>query len=891
MANITLTINGKKIRFPEGRSVFEAAGQHGIEIPHLCYHPDLEPYGACRLCVVEDEKTGRIMASCVTPVAESLSILTASPRVMRHRRNILRLMMAEHPDSCVVCSKGNRCRLRAYAAQMGIGLPGLYPMPNYKTLEQANPFIVRDLSKCILCGKCVRADHEMVVVGAIDYLDRGFRSRPATLHDFPLEQSNCTFCGTCVSICPTGALSTGRAGYEGTPEREALSVCGFCGVGCALSLGAADGRVVEVNPAHRKDSVNGSTLCVRGHFAHDFLHHEDRLTDPLIRENGDLVQGSWERALDLVAGRLLTLKKDFGPQSVALLGSSKCSNEENYLFQKMARVLLETNNVDNGGYIWGRPAWNVLENRTGGGARVNRCADLEKAEAIFVLGADPGHSAPVLSYCLKRASRKGVPLVVADPRKTEMVGFSTLWLPLLPQSDLDFLQALSALLCRWKAYDGAFIERYTAGFETFRQGLSSMDPEQGCRMAGIDMSMLEQTAHLLSGKKTAFVVGHGVLQQRDGAFVMDALLNLALMTGNLAEPGTGFYLIARENNQVGAWDMGAVPHALPGRMALADDAARRHWGAVWQHKISPDQGLNLVRMIQEADKGTLKALYILGENPLRTLPQTELIRSALGKLDLLVVQDVLRTETTASAHVVLPGATFAEKAGSFTNLEGRVQYFDRVVPPPGEAKPDWEILDLLGEKMGYPMRFGSLERISAEITRHVPMYAEAGSDGGWVKETSRKSLFRFDGQGEALSFAPLRTADHPRSDRAYPYTAILGVQRFHLGGGTRTAHSTRIREWGSGGALEIGLEDAEELNVKNGSILKVTSPLGSLRRPVRLERGLRPGLLFIPMACHDNDAMNLMGLTPFETPRSSGLKTCRVNLETQQEPQQGEWNV
>ena len=363
MDEISMAINGIRVSCPPGITILEAAEQNGIKIPKLCYHPDLKPFGACRLCLIEEEKSGRVMASCVTPVAAKMEVLTDSPRVIRHRKNIVRLMMAEHPESCVVCSKGNRCQLRGIAAEMGLGETGLYPIPNYKSIEQANPFIVRDLSKCILCGKCIRADHELVVAGAIDYNLRGFKSRPATLYDLPLEGSNCTFCGTCVSICPTGALSPKTTGYVGTPEKETLTSCGFCGVGCSILMGVADDRAVEINPSGLNGSVNGATLCVRGHFGHDFLNSGERLTQPMIREESDLKAASWDEALDRVASRFLAIKKDYGPQSIGFFGSSKCTNEENYLFQKMARVLFGTNNLDNGGSMAGRPARQIIDEK------------------------------------------------------------------------------------------------------------------------------------------------------------------------------------------------------------------------------------------------------------------------------------------------------------------------------------------------------------------------------------------------------------------------------------------------------------------------------------------------------------------------------------------------
>ncbi len=880
MEEITLTIDGQKINCPPETSIFDAAELRGIKIPNLCYHPDLKPFGSCRLCMVEDEKSGRILASCVTPVAPNMLILTNTPRIKRHRINIVRLMMAEHPESCIVCSKGNRCRLRQIAAQLGLGETDLYPMPNYRTLEQANPFIIRDLSKCILCGKCIRADHELVVVGAIDYNLRGFNSRPATLHDLGLETSNCTFCGTCVSICPTGALAPKNTHYVGTPERESVSICGFCGVGCSLNMGVANDRIIETNPSHIKNSVNGSTLCVRGHFAHDFLNVKDRLTDPLLRVDGELASVPWDKALAVVADRLINIKKEYGPQSVGLLGSSKCTNEENYIFQKMARVLLGTNNVDNGGFLNGRSALGVLDQRTGGGCRVNPLEGLETAEAIFMVGADPSQSVPVASYYLKRAAVKGTPIVIVDPRKTEMVVFSTLWLSPVPHTDHELINGLAALLCRKDAQDDSFIESYTEDFVLYRDGILGLDLERICRLTGVDMKTMEDTCDLLEGKKITFLVGNGILLQRHGMLSMESLLNLSLMTGSLGHDGGSFYAITKENNQVGAWDMGAVPGELPGRMALNRDLARHHWERVWGVKISPDQGLNMVRMIEEAEKGTLKAMYVMGENPLRALPQGERVLKALGRLEFLVVQDILFNETAKIADVVLPGASFCEKDGSFTNMEGRIQSFKSVVPPPKNAKADWEILDLLGKQMGYPRLYGKLEKVRTEIAQSIPMYAGLDSTGGvtWIREEKDKRLFNSDGQGALIPFSPVVPIEDEVDDNEYTFRAILVSLRYHLGAGTRTSHSERIRNLGLKGELTISPEDAATLNLTDGDTVQVQSLYGSVIREIKMERGLRPGLVFLPTACDGNDVLQLLDLSQLGIPDSPGWKECRARI-------------
>jgi len=880
LKNILLSINGKSISCLPGTSILEAAASNGIKIPNLCYHHDLEPFGACRLCLVEDEKSGRVMASCVTPVAQNMSIRTDSSRVIRHRRNIVRLMMAEHPESCLMCSKGNRCQLRETAAQLGVGQQELYPMPHYKPLEQANPFIIRDLSKCILCGRCIRADHELVVVGAIEFNLRGFRSRPAAVHDYPLERSDCTFCGTCVSICPTGALAVKNTRYVGTPQRESFSICGFCGVGCSLSIGVAYERIVDVNPGNREGSVNGSTLCIRGHFANDFLNTAARLTDPGLRKEGQMISVSWDEAMEFTANRLMEIKRKNGPQSVAFLGSSKCSNEENYLFQKIARVLLKTNNVDNGGYLSGRAVMSLIDEKTGGGSRIHPLGSLEKAEAIFIIGADPTQSVPVVSYVIKRAVRKGIPLIVADPRKTELTKSAAVWFHLLPNSDFDLINGIAALLLQRDAHNPSFIDQFTEGFSDYRDSLISLDREKLCCATGITAESMNYAATLLKGKGIAFLVGHGIFQQRYGRESMAAILNLSLMTGSMGREGAGLYLVTRENNEVGAWDMGTVPDMLPGRQPLNSASARKQWEHLWQTRISPDQGLNIVRMIEEAEKGNLKALYIMGENPLRSLPQPERVRKALERLEFLAVQDILETETTRIADVVLPGAAFSEKSGSFTNMEGKIQTFRQVVPPPGNARPDWEILDTLSGKMGYPKRYGSWERLRSEVCQLIPLYANLKDDGdvAWINATSQKSLFHPDGKRDLIPFSPVVSREEKVSDDRYPFTAIFISLRYHLGSGTRTNHSDRIRDFSLKGEIEVSPEDGEKLGVCDGDVVRVLSSFGSIEREIKVVKEVRSGTVFIPVAFNGNDAARLMGLAPLDESGSQGLKHCPVSL-------------
>jgi len=888
---ITLTINRKKVSCTVGESILLAAEAHGIKIPKLCYHHSLKPFGACRLCLVEDEKTGRLLASCVTPAAQDMVLLSDSPQIIKHRRNIVSLMMAEHPESCIVCNKGNRCQLRMIAAELGIAENHLYPMPNFKPLEQANPFIMRDLSKCILCGKCIRADHELVCAGAIDYNSRGFNSRPATLHELPLEKSTCTFCGTCVSICPTGALSA-KDEFVGTPERESHSICGFCGVGCNLNLGVAGNEIVTVNPAHLENSVNDATLCVRGHFGHDFLNSAHRLTQPFVRKENELALTSWDDALETTAKRLLEIKKLYGPDSIAFLGSSKCTNEENYLFQKIARTIIETNNVDNGGYMSGRQILDLVEKRTDKAGRFNffagPLAGLEQAEVIFVLGAEPAHTAPVLNYYLKRSVKNDIPLIVANPRKTDLAGSASAWIhphtsPLSKQGFLDvfyleLINLISARLLARAGEDSSFVSRFTSGYEEYKRDLLSMDQDTSSLKENFDFRTIEDTVELLAGKKITFVVGDDMILQRYGKEAMEALLNLALMTGSIGYKGAGVHVLARENNLVGSWDMGTVPETLPGRLMISDENDRNIWEKAWRKKIPNTKGLDLFQMIKKAEEGSLKAIYIMGENPLRSLPQPDRLLKSFESLEFVVCQDILLSESVKSADVVLPGAAFSEKDGSFTNMEGKIQCFVPAIAPPGNAKPDLEILGLLAEKMGAPEYKSTHEDIRKEISIAISAYSETSTCKHpiWIREISKKQESLTE---ELIRFSPVTLGIETVFDDDYPFTALLGSLRSHLGSGTRTEQSARISACDSKGEIEVSPVDAEMMGLNQDDSIKVTSTTGKIERKIKINRNIHNGYIHIPTAFNDNDARCLIQLTPILNAGSSGWDVCRVTVE------------
>lgn len=892
MGDISLSINGRRVTASAGHSLLAVADAYNIPIPRLCYHPELKPYGACRLCLVEEETSGRLLAACVTPAAADMTIQTDSARVLTHRRRIVRLLMAEHPESCVVCNKGNRCELRLIAARLGIADSGLDAMPNFKPFEQGNPFMTRDLSKCVLCGKCIRADHELVGVGAIDYQGRGFDSRPATLLENPLEASTCTFCGTCAAMCPTGALGLRFGVVAGTPEYEKPSLCGFCAVGCRLLLGVTGNQVVEVNPApailkpaaafrptitsqtpvpwflgsttDAGRSVNGATLCIRGHYAHDYLNSPARLTHPLVKTEDGWQTVAWPGALELTARRLNEIRKQYGAQSIGFVGSPACSTEENYLLQKLARMALGTHNIDHADGLNTQAGIEALGQLTHHGWQAPPLADLAQAESIIIMGADPDQTLPVMAYYLRRARQAGTPVITIHRCPTAFDRNATVHLRLKPSGDGAYAWVLSDLIRRLhqqKGLDAAFTEHRARDVKIFLEHAEALTSDHLESCTGASDQDLAAAARALAGRRIAFVVGSDVLGSLDIVNTLQALLNLSLATGSLNQPGGGIYLEQSDANSTGARLSGCQPHRLPGDLPLTDTDARRYWEKSWHTSLSPDQGLSLRRMLAEAEAGNLKALYIMGANPLRNLPDAPRVQAVLSRLELLVVQDILHTVTADAAHIILPGAAFSEKAGTLINLEGRCQPLAPVVDPPVEARADWWILTELLQRLlpDHPLK--TLEDTQHEMARSIPGYAINGPP---LRTRSRYGPFRSDGTGEPL---PLQWP-HDTLSEAQPATpssslhAFIVYPRHHLGGGTRTAHSPRIQHWEQQLPLTRSIvlhpSDAQRLNLTAGTTVEVRTATGSIHRDLHLDPHLTPGSAVLYAGSKGNDVLNLL---------------------------------
>ncbi len=888
MEAVTITLDGVEVSGYPSTTILDLAAELGVHIPTLCHDPNLASTGACRLCLVEDERNGALLASCVTSITPGMTINTNSPRVIEHRKKILKLLLASHPDSCLICDKGNRCQLRQLAAGMGIGLNEFQRIPQFDVIEEVNPFIERDLSKCIVCGKCIRADQELVVEGAIDYIHRGSLVKAATLNEVPLEKSECTFCGTCVAICPTGALMEKGRLYTGTASNTASTVCPYCGCGCTILLGIRDGKVIQARPAD-DSPVNAGTLCVRGSYGWDFINSSERLTTPLIREDGEFREATWEEALSVVSDGLKKIRDTGGPDSLAVFGSSRCTNEENYLLQHFTRSILGTNNIDNGSRLYSAASLTGLGASIGYAGTTGSLDILERSKFIIVIGANPEISAPAVAYAIKRAVKyKEAEICVIDPCFTPLARFAHFWLKPKVGTDIALLNGLARVIIDKKKFDIEFISRMTDNFKQWEESLKRYTPDYVKKVTGIPAKEIQRVAQVFAeADEAAIVYGNGITQYTTGTDAVIAIANLAMLTGNTGRSG-GIFALQRENNARGACDMGVLPDFLPGYLSVTDAQNRQKFEKKWDTKLPSGTGYSALEMMEKAREGKVKGMLIIGENPVESFPQPSLVKEALSSLDFLVVADMFLSETAQLASVVLPATSFAEKEGTFTNFEGKVQRLHKAVDPVGQSLPDIEILLGLAEAMGSPMPYSSPQEVMEEIDKMVPFYRylafgetdKTDTEWGDVESGTRanqrlhKGLFP-SGFGR---FSPVEYVPSPPPD-GYPFTLITGSIRYAFGSGIRSSRSNRMSRFNNDGYLDVNSADAVKLGINDGDRVKLKSPDGELEKAVRINADLPRSMLFVPVSSSDGSVYELFGTAIDPQSKTPAIKSCAVRLE------------
>jgi formate dehydrogenase alpha subunit len=870
----TVTIDAVQIKVPAGTTVLEAARSAGIYIPTLCYDPDLEPYGACCLCVVEIEGMRGLPTSCTTPVTDGMVVHTETLGVNQSRCVTMELIMANHHGDCLTCAKNQQCELQKIAAYLGISeehFERLRKSTEIVPVDDSHPAFTRDMNKCILCAKCVRACHEIAGVDAIDLAFRGNSATISTFGDKPILESTCEACGECIERCPTGALVPKDSK---PPTREVKTVCPYCGVGCSIYLGVRGNEVITVR-GDKESPVNKGGLCIKGRFGFDFVSHPDRLNKPLIRKegvgkdakvNGNFEEifreATWDEAIDLAAEKLSRVKAEHGPDSLGIVSSAKFTNEENYLVQKFARAVIGTNNVDHCARLCHASTVAAAALCFGDGAMSNSISDFTKADMLFIIGSNTTECHPIIGRYVRQAVRSGkTRLIVADPRTILLSKKATLHLRHNPGTDVALLNAMMHVILEEGLEDKEFIQARTMGFDEVAATVKKYTPEMAEEITGVPRDDIISAARLFATSgKAAILYGMGITQHTTGTDNVKSVANLLMMTGNIGTEGTGFSPLRGQNNVQGACDVGALPNVFPGYQKVIDAEAREKFEKAWNCKIKDQPGLPLTEMINAAVDGNIKAMYVVGENPVLSEPYTLHTLQALQNLDFLVVQDIFPTETAALADVVFPAAAFAEKDGTYTSTERRVQRTNKAVDPPGEAKPDWQITSMLANKMGYPFSYQSANEINEEMISLTPIFGgmhydrlEACYGLQWpcrdMEDPGTPILHKGTftcglGKFFAVEYQPPVDAVSPD----YPLIMTTGRVLEHWHTGSMSRRTRVLHKRIPGGGIDIHPDDALKMGIKEGDVVAVASERGEIEAPAHITDKTSPGLTF--MAFH-----------------------------------------
>lgn len=890
---INLVINEHKITVPDGTSILEAARLAGIELPNLCYDPELTVAGACRICVVEVAGARSLLPACCTVVTEGMVVQTESPVVVEARKVIIELLLANHPADCMTCQKFGNCMLADYAYRYDIRQSSFHGERRNEPIDNSHPCIERDLNKCILCGKCVRVCQEIQGRHVVDFSYRGFATKVTAPFDAALGESDCVACGSCVAVCPTGALSEammrgrGRAWEVG----KVRTTCPYCGCGCNFDLNVRDNRVVGVT-SNPESPVNGRHLCVKGRFGYDFVHSPERLTTPLIKEKGEFKAVSWQTALDCVAGRLAAIKGEHGGAALAVLSSARCTNEENYLLNKFARAVLGTPNIDHCARLCHASTVAGLALAYGSGAMTNSIKEIKDADFILVIGSNTTETHPIISLQIRQALRKGARLAVADPRKIELTALAEFYLPLKPGTNAALINGLINVILSENLWNQDFVGSRTEEFAAMRDMALKYTPEYVAGITGVAADIIRQVARAYAGAENASILyTMGITQHSSGTNNVLAIANLAMLCGQLGKPAAGVNPLRGQNNVQGACDMGALPNVFPGYQPVADPANVQKFSRAWGAEVPGKIGLTLGEMMDEALAGNIKGMYIMGENPMLSDPDIHHVQKALENLGFLVVQDIFLTETAQLADVVLPGASFAEKDGTFTNTERRVQRVRRAIDPVGDARPDWQILGDLAAKMGYgQMQYSHPSEVMVEIARLTPIYGGISHDRiegqglQWPcpekdhpgtpllhQEKFTRGLGRF----HAVEYAP--PAEEPDSE--FPFILTTGRRLYHYHTGTMTRKAKGIDAIYGEEYLEINPADAGKLGICDRDSVRLSSRRGSITIKVRITEKVSPGTVFTSFHFAESPVNAVTNTARDPVAKIPELKVCAVKVE------------
>ncbi|WP_431858533.1 formate dehydrogenase subunit alpha [Azospirillum sp.] len=864
---VTLTIDGRSVTVPEGTSVMRAASEAGISVPKLCATDHLEAFGSCRLCAVEIEGRRGTPASCTTPVAPGMAVWTQTDRLARLRRGVMELYISDHPLDCLTCAANGDCELQDMAGAVGLrevryGYEGENHRASAK--DESNPYFTFDPAKCIVCSRCVRACDEVQGTLALTIDGRGFDSKvsPGALESF--MDSECVSCGACVQACPTATLTEKSVIQLGQPEHSVITTCAYCGVGCSFKAEMKGTTVVRMVP-WKDGGANEGHSCVKGRFAWGYATHKDRRTQPMIRETtaDPWRVASWDEAIAYAAKRLKAVQEKHGRGSIGGITSSRTTNEEVYVVQKMIRAAFGNNNVDTCARVCHSPTGYGLKQAFGTSAGTQDFKSVDKADVILVIGANPTDGHPVFGSRMKQRIRKGAKLIVVDPRRIDLVRSPHVeaahHLQLRPGTNVAVLNALAHVIVTEDLVDHAFVaERCDpADFAAWAAFVAEPrnSPEAVAERTGVPAEELRAVARLYAtGGNAAIYYGLGVTEHSQGSTSVMAMANLAMATGNIGRSGVGVNPLRGQNNVQGSCDMGSFPHEFSGYRDVADEAVRRQFETVWNATLDPVPGLRIPNMFDEAVHGSFKGLFVQGEDIAQSDPNTQHVQAALEAMEIVVVQDLFLNETAAFAHVFLPGTSFLEKDGTFTNAERRI---NRVRPamPSKTGKHEWQIPCELATAMGYPMHYDDASQIMDEIAAVTPTFRgvsfatldrlgsvqwpcnDEAPEGTPIMHTER--FMRGLGQFVVTEYVPTPE----QASRFYPLILTTGRILSHYNVGAQTRRTANVA-WHPEDILEIHAHDAEQRGIRDGDLVSLASRIGATTLKARVSDRMPQGVVY-----------------------------------------------
>jgi formate dehydrogenase major subunit len=899
---IAFTLNGKSVCGFSNETIIQTAKRLGVEIPHLCYKEGMRPDGNCRACMVEIKGERVLAPSCCRTPTPGMDVTSNNARAVAAQKMVVELLLSDMPAERYKLNS----ELDQWAAKLSVGTPR-FARRHQPQADLTHHGIAVNLDSCIQCTRCVRACREEQVNDVIGYAFRGEHSKIVFDLDDPMGDSSCVACGECVQACPTGALMPARGAGLVKPDKQVHSVCPFCGVGCQLTYNVKDNRISHVDG--RDGPSNHNRLCVKGRYGFDYVSHPQRLTKPLIRNNNIsksadcemdparvldyFREATWDEALDLVARKLTHIRDTHGKKSLAGFGSAKGSNEEAYLFQKLVRTGFGSNNVDHCTRLCHASSVAALMEGVNSGAVSNQVSDVMKAEVVLLIGANPASNHPVAATWIKNAVKNGTKLIVADPRRSDLSRHAAYFLQFKPDTDVALLNAMMHTIVHEGLVAEEFVRSRTIGYDELKKNVANYSPEAMAPVCGIPAATIREVARLYAKSKGSMILwGMGISQHIHGTDNARCLIALCMMSGQIGRPGTGLHPLRGQNNVQGASDSGLIPMFYPDYQRVINDDARRRFETLWGTALDPQAGLTVVEIVNASLEGKVRGMYIMGENPAMSDPDTHHARAAFAKLDFLVVQEIFLTETCYHADVILPATAWPEKSGTVTNTDRMVQLGRQALTAPGEAKPDWWIIQEIARRMGLGWNYSgprdvfnemrkamnsiagiTWERLEAEscVTYPCEHEGDPGQPIVFIQKFPTPT-----GRAKLVPADIIPAAEQP--DREFPYVLITGRQLEHWHTGAMSRRATVLDAIEPEPVASLHPLDLDAMGAQAGDVITIESRRGIISLYARADDGTPRGAVFVPF-CYYEAAANLLTnpvLDPFG--KIPEFKYCAVKI-------------